>query len=455
MNSFIRSAFLVCSLVVFSGCVGGRFSTWGHFHGDLSNQGYQAIESGFALSSSWISKPYKITSASPVIGKDIQGREVVYIGTSDGMLVALKSQDGSEKWIRSFGAEDSGGPIVSTASVSDDGQIYVITSRKVDKKTALSTLHKLDSFGYLKWSYTFPDNGFTFGSPKAVRAQNHTLIFVYVSVDGGSGIQGELFVLRDDGFGAHLLDRNSLGTCNYENPVNTEDLIDYYEKTWRLISAFPVEFDEEKIVLSDHFLDPTIAVVTDRERPLIAIADNLCSAGVFEWDGTKLSVLWHQAHNYEKHSSTMISPNGLMIFGRRDGKVPAYDLETGVKMWEYDSGQTVFATPAAARDKYVFVVSKDQIQVINALDGTLTQDNKLPRKLPLLGVTYSSPAVTSNRVYVSTFEMLTVTYNLKTRGHDTNFHGNGLSSVMVGSDGSVYGIAADGTIRKYAGTESE
>ncbi|MGD9290893.1 MAG: hypothetical protein PVG74_24960, partial [Desulfobacterales bacterium] len=93
MNNFIRSAFLVCSLVVFSGCVGGRFSTWGHFRGDLSNQGFQAIDSGFALSSSWISKPYKITSASPVIGKDIQGREVVYIGTSEGSLVAVKSED--------------------------------------------------------------------------------------------------------------------------------------------------------------------------------------------------------------------------------------------------------------------------------------------------------------------------------------------------------------------------
>jgi hypothetical protein len=73
----------------------------------------------------------------------------------------------------------------------------------------------------------------------------------------------------------------------------------------------------------------------------------------------------------------------------------------------------------------------------------------------LLGVTHSSPAVTANRVYVSTTEMLTVTYSLKTRAHDTNFHGNRLSSVVVGSDGSVYGVAVDGTIRKYAGMESE
>jgi outer membrane protein assembly factor BamB len=455
MNNLLRSAFLVCTLVVFYGCVGDKFSTWGHFHGDLSNQGFQAIDSGFALSSSWISEPYKITSASPVIGKDLQGKEVVYIGTADGMLVALKSADGSEKWKKSLGPAGPESRIFSTASVSDEGNIYVITSRKVGERKASSTLHKVDPFGYHKWSYTFQNNGFTSGSPKVARVRNNTLIFIYVTVDGSSGIQGELLALRDDGYEPHLLDRKSLGTCSYDNPGTTAGLLDFFDDTWQLVSTYPVDLDENNVVLPDLFLDPTIAVVTDREKPLIAIADNLCSVGVYEWDGIELSVLWYQEHGFKKHSSTMISPNGLMIFGRRDGKVLAYDLETGVKMWEYDAGQTVFATPAAAREGYIFVVSKDQIQVINALDGTLAQDNKLPRKLPLLGVTFSSPAVTSNRVYVSTFEMLTVTYNLKTRGHDTNFHGNRLSSVMVGSDGSVYGIAADGTIRKYAGTESK
>jgi len=455
MNNFLRSAFLVCTLVVLSGCLGGKSSTWGHFRGDLSNQGFQGMDSGFALSSSWISNSYKITSASPVIGKDMHGKEVVYIGTSEGMLVAVHSEDGSEKWKRSLGPVGSGSRIISAASVSDEGNIYVITSRKVGERRTGSTLHKVDQFGFQKWSYTFPDNGFTSGSPKVARVQNNTLIFVYVSVDLSSGIQGELLVLRDDGNNVHLLGRKSLGTCYYDKPVITSNLVDFFEKTWQLAGTFPIELDENNVVLPDYFLDPTIGVVTDREKPLIAIADNLCSLGVFEWDGIELSVLWHQEHSFEKHSSTMISPNGLMVFGRRNGKVPAYDLETGVKMWEYDAGQSVFATPAAAREKYVFVVSKDQIQVINSLDGTLAQDNELQRKLPLLGVTHSSPAVTSNRVYVSAFEMLTVTYNLKTRGHDTNFHGNGLSSVIVGSDGSVYGIAVDGTIRKYAGIESE
>ena len=455
MINFMRNAGLVCILAVLCGCVGAKSSSWGHFHGDLSNQGFQAIDSGFALSSSWISKSYKITSASPVIGKDLQGRSVVYIGTSDGMLVAVRAEDGSEKWRRSFGPIGSQTRIISSASVSDDGHIYVITSRKVGEERASSVLHKVDQFGYPKWSYPFPNKGFTSGSPKVATVRNDTFIFVYVSVDASRDIRGELLALRDDGYEANLLDRKALGICQFDNPDRTSSIVDFIEDTWQLVSNFPVKFEGDNVALPDHFLDPTVAVVTGREKLLIAIADNLCSLGVFEWDGVELSVLWHQEHNFNKHSSAMVSPNGLMVIGRRDGKVPAYDMETGVKMWEYDAGQAVFATPAAASDKYVFVVSKDRIQVINALDGSLVQDDKLPRKLQLLGITHSSPAVTANRVYVSAFEMLTVTYNLKTRGHDTNFQGNGLSSVIVGKDGSVYGIAVDGTIRKYAGTGTE
>ena len=50
-------------------------------------------------------------------------------------------------------------------------------------------------------------------------------------------------------------------------------------------------------------------------------------------------------------------------------------------------------------------------------------------------------------------EMLTATYDLKARSHDTNFHGNGLSSIAIGRDGAVYAVAADGTLQKYAGTQ--
>ena len=456
MPNLWRNIFLICLLVIFFGCAAGKPSRWGQFHGGPSNRGFQLIDSGFALSSSWISNPYKITSSSPVIGKDFQEKEVLYAGTTDAMLIAIRSEDGSEKWRRSLSAAESGAWIISSPSVSDKGDIYVLANRKVGRGRAVSTLHKVDQFSFPEWSYSFPENGFTTGSPKVITSPAGTLILVYLAVGMIDDIQGELFVLRDDGNRAQLIARKALATCGFDTSgkmQSLDDIFDYHEKTWNLISKSPAEFAGYSTAPPGSFVDPTVAMVTVEEKLLIAIADNLCSIGAFEWNGKELSVLWRQEHNSGKHSSPAVSSNGLMVFGRNDGKVLAYDVETGIEMWEYDAGQPVFATPAIPEEQVVFVVSRNHLHVVNALDGTLIHDNKIPLKLPLLGSTHASPAITANRVYVSTFEMLTVTHDLKTRGHDTTFHGNGLSSIAVGSDGAVYGVASDGTIRKYEGTQ--
>ena len=456
MYNYLRSAILILIVVTFIGCAGGKPSRWGHFHGDPSSRGFQLIDSGFALSSSWTSNPYRITSSSPVIGRDFQRREVLYVGTTNAKLVAIRSEDGTEKWQRSLGPADSKTRIVSSASVSDRGDIYTITNHTADDGRILSTLHKVDQFSNPKWSYSFSDNGYTTGSPKVITSSHGTLIFIYMSVGMVDDIQGELFVLRDEGAQVKLLDRKTLGTCRFDLPVsrvNFDDVMRTLDETWALIGDFPVKLGEGDVVLPDRFVDPTVAVVTVKENPLIAIADSLCSIGVFEWDGAELSVLWRQEHAFDKHSSAAVLANGLMVFGRQDGKVLAYDVQTGVKMWEYDAGQAVFSTPAGAPQQFVFVVSKNHLQAINAADGTLIHGDHFSGKLPLIGSTHASPAVTANRVYISAFEMLTTTYDLKTRASDTNFHGNGLSSVAIGRDGAVYGVASDGTIRKYAGTE--
>ena len=117
----------------------------------------------------------------------------------------------------------------------------------------------------------------------------------------------------------------------------------------------------------------------------------------------------------------------------------AYDMETGVQLWEYDAGRPVFATPAAAPGNNLFIIAKDYIEVLNQQDGTLVHNGELPRKFTLTGPTYASPAVTENCIYVST------------RSQDTNFRGNGLASIALANDGAVYAVAADGTIHKYLG----
>jgi len=457
MNNGLRSVMVLFLVVALVGCAAGNPSRWSHFHGDSASRGFQAVDSGFALSSRWVSNPYRITSSSPVIGVDYQGREVIYIGTTNGKLIAIKSEDGTQKWQRPLGADPSKSRIVCSASVSDKGDIYVITNHEAGGGTILSTLHKVDQFSNPKWSYAFPDNGYTTGSPKVISSQNGPLIFVYVSVGMPADIQGELFVLRDTGHAAQLLARKPLGLCRFDasgSRPGLETVLRSLKDAWKVVGRFPVDYKaEDAAAVPDIFIDPTVAVVAGDGRTLIAIPDSLCSIGVFEWDGMQLSVLWRQEHDFDRHSSAAVLPGGLMVFGGDDGKVLAYDVKTGAKMWEYEAGQPVFATPAASSDRQVFVVSKDQLQVLNAADGTVLRDAKSSEKLPLLGATHSSPAVTSNRVYVSSNEMLTATYDLKARSHDTNFHGNGLSSIAIGRDGALYAVAADGTLRKYAGTQ--
>jgi len=396
MRIYRRNLFLILILMAIVGCAGSKPTRWGHFHGNLPNQGVQAIESGFALSSNWISKPYQITSSSPVIGSDFQDREIIYIGTTDGMLLALRSEDGSEKWKKPLTTDGSETRIISSPSVSDQRNIYVISSRKVGDGLFESTLHKIDQFSNQRWSYTFPDNGFGSGSPKVMTIQKETLIFVYLVVDMNKEPRGDLFVLRDEGTRVQLVDRQTLAACRYDPAGSDSDLtelIDYYTETWDLVGSFPPVSNEKGVVLPDRFIDPTVAVVAGREKPLIVIADNLCSIGAFEWNGSRLSALWRQEHSFEKHSSAAISATGLMVFGRQDGYVYAYDVETGVKMWEFDAGRAAFATPGIAAENYVFVVSKDHIQVLNISDGTLADDKKPKGKLPLLGVTHSSTAI--------------------------------------------------------------
>ncbi len=285
--------------------------------------------------------------------------------------------------------------------------------------------------------------------------ENGTVVFAYLWVVTGGDVHGELFAVSDDGRQARLLDRRSLAPGDDRGPDGRRryvDIVGNYTKIWDVVGKFTPATGQNSGALPDVFIDPTVTVVAKAEKLLIGAADNLGGIGMFEWKARRLSVLWHASHEFNQHSSPAIFSGTLMVFGQGDGKVVAYDVLTGVKMWQYDAGGPVLATPAGQIEKQIFVVAADHILALRVADGTLVHDGNTARKLPLKGPTYSSPAVTSNRLYVAGMEMVTLTHDFKTRGHDTNFHGNRLASPAVGRDGAVYAVAADGTIYKYAGT---
>jgi outer membrane protein assembly factor BamB len=452
MTPFLRSVVLTCCLIILAGCASDRIPKWRFFNGNLPGQGYLPVESGFALSPAWITQPYKITSASPVIGADINGRDIIYIGTVDGELVAINSEDGTERWRRSFASGDKIVHIASAPAVSSNGNVYVISSHRSANRRFRSVIHKVDGFSKIRWSFAFADHGFTSGAPRVLNWGGDTLIFIYVTAFVDDDPQGELLVLRDNGKTVDMLDRKALGRCNWgsaDQRARSEDVLDSLSAVGEFIFADPAE-SGGRDGLPDVFVDPTLAVFTDRKLPLIAIADNLCNIGAYEWND-ELSVVWRDFHPFEKHSSTALLSNGMMVFGRQDGKTLAYDMETGVKLWEHDAGLPVFGTPAATPEKNIIIIAKDHIEVLDQQNGTLIYDGELPRKFPLMGQTFASPAVSQNCIYVPTAAMFTFSHDLSTRSQDTNFRGNGLASIALANNGAVYAVADDGTIHKYLG----
>ena len=452
MSLLLRNAFWTLCLFILIGCASHGLPRWRNFQGDLPGQGYQAVESGFAVSSAWTSSPYNITTSSPVIGVESDGREVIYFGTVDGELVALNSEDGNERWRRSFASASQSTAIISTPAISRNGNIYIVTNQQNADGRIRSSLHKVDEFSRILWSYAFSDDGFTSGAPKILVWGEDTLVFIYVTIIVDGNPQGALLALRDRDKSVELLDRKSLGTCQWgsaELQARREDVFKTLTALWDFTSVFAPQTADGVNPIPDMFIDPSVAISAARKLPLIAIADNLCNMGAFEWDD-ELTLIWRELHSNEKHSSTTLLPNGLMVFGRQNGSVLAHDMETGTKIWSYNDGQPVFATPAAT-DAYLFVVAKDHIKVLDQKDGSLVYDAASPRQFRLPRQTFASAAVTQNVVYVSTSAMMSFSYDLSTRSQDTNFSGNGLASIAIGNNGAIYAVAADGRIHKYLG----
>jgi outer membrane protein assembly factor BamB len=402
------------------------------------------VKSGYAVSPSWRSEPFNVTGSSPVLGRDAAGAELVFIGTTDGVLIALDSATGAVRWRRSLATPGVTGSIVSSPTVADDGGILVVSTADLGGGRLQSWLHKVDRQGRHRWSQFFPDGGFTTGAPRAFTFAGQSLVLIRMLTGKPDALRSEVLVMRDAGEWGELAARQALGECHGSGPLYSRLL-----RTWSLLAAFPLP---PSLTPADLILDPTPALNTDRSNPLIAAADNLGLA-VLEWDGVNLFVLWQAPYaGHILSSPAMLSAN-LVVLGRRDGMLLAYDGPTGVKMWQYDAGEPIYSTPAASPAGIIFAASAAHLHAVQAGSGEAALPPGPGQRLSVSGPALASPAVTAECVYLPAREMLTVSHDFKVRSYNSAFTGNGLSSPAVGSDGSVYVVAVDGAIWKYKGAK--
>jgi outer membrane protein assembly factor BamB len=158
---------ILTSIIFFGSCNDGE---WTEFHGNLLNNGFTEIHSDAADLFHWGVPIDHVYFSSPAVGPD----GVVYIGTTDGNLVAV-SQFGAIKF------KDHLAGSISSPTIGDDGNIYITNINQIDFKTWSSSLFSLKSYGTytgLNWWYAFPDNGYTTASPKVWSSGDNTFTFV-------------------------------------------------------------------------------------------------------------------------------------------------------------------------------------------------------------------------------------------------------------------------------------
>ncbi len=413
---------------------------WRHAHGDLPGNGFRDVRSGYAVSPAWKTPPLSVAGSSPVVGRLPDGREAVYVGTADARLVALDGADGSVLWQADLRSGAGRSSIVSAPSVASDGGFAVIVTTEHPGGGLRSTLHKVDRSGGRRWAFPLPEAGFSLSAPRALAFASEEIVLVVGAVERAQGLRSALMVVRDAGDEAILLDLREMGECPAGGAA-----AERARRTWRLLS----EPSGRAVIPADLRPEPSPSAVANGPTLLVAAIDAFCRAGVWEWDGRRLSTVWKLTHGGEPHSSPAILASRLVAFGRSDGRVFGYDAQTGVKMWEYDAGEPVMSTPAASAGGVLYVVSLQHLHAVEAATGATGPAG--PQRLRILGPTLASPAVTADCVYLPAREMLTVSHTFKVRSHNSDFSGNGLSSPAVGASGSVYVVAADGAVWKYKG----
>ena len=95
-------------------------------------------------------------------------------------------------------------------------------------------------------------------------------------------------------------------------------------------------------------------------------------------------------------SSPAIGPDGTVYVGSYDKKLYAINGKTGVKLWEFETGDKVRSSPALGSDGTVYVGSHDnKLYALNGKTGIKLWEFETG------GDVYSSPAISSDgTVYI-------------------------------------------------------
>ena len=331
-------------------CVDASTATGGRFNLSLSDADWQSLT-------------FQPVYTSPAMGADGS----VYV-VDDVALLAAFRPDGVGRWARlADGVIDfcEGGSI----AVAADGTIHF--------GTYFGDLYAINPDGTKKWTYDLTDNIWT---APAIAADGT----LYVKCD-----DGQLHAI--DPSGPTLKWQFAVPGNTYSSPVIGADGTIYIASGGDE-ALYAVNPDGTQKWRTD--LGATIY-----SSPAIG-ADGTLYLGNYDGrffairpDGTER---WHFDTGSPLSGSAVIDARGYVYFGSYDKKLYALDAATGVKKWDYATGDVIRATtPVLADDGTIFIGSDDGfVHAVNP-DGTLR------RTYATGGPILAAPLLQAGRLYVA------------------------------------------------------
>lgn len=320
---------------VYGGATGGRFFAL-------------AAESGRVR---W-SVPLGSVASRPVIGPDPRapGSHVVFVGTNDGELVALSTDDGEARW-----RYTTRGPILATPRLAGDTLVF---TNEADQVYALDA-----RTGEFRWQYKgeTPDEytlrghagaavdkdlvftGFGNGVLVALRLANGSVAWLtqlkgeddrFVDVDATPVIVGDTLYVTSSSGGVWALDK-------------TTGLV-----RWRL----PLEGATASAAQG-----AAGGLTSDGERLYVTAAD----LGVYALD-LEGHILWRQGTRGGGEPAAPVVVGDKLIYVLADAGMFIADKRTGQLLQHFDPGDGVSAEPVIVDDDLAYVLSNRG--VLYALD---------------------------------------------------------------------------------------
>lgn len=418
---------------------------WEHPHGDSANRSFADVETAPAGGGS-VSVP-GLGSFAPGSGPVIAPDGTVYLGTSEGRLIALRA-NGSELWAAQLPRLQG---IVSSPVVGGDGSIYIVgVSLPVrdhrEGRTVVvyrAWLHKFTPSGERLWDIPFPDERNTpvpsygprlTGPPNVWRSGGEEYVMVPA-------------VYRNYGREVYVIAFPAQGGAPLDARVSfIPDEITGTGFPWDVPIWWPFSFDHGVPYVPDIGLPP-VAIYTypGGGTPWVMASDRVHDVVGLTFDPGLGFREWFRVRDA---SRVMLSAPSVLP-----------DAHTAVGT---DTGEVVFVGPNQTQLAPAKVVSGDATRIFAPL--TRTVDPRfavaadVQRGLALLhlndvvhrigygttGLVVVPAAASQTNVFVSTYSDL-ITFNSDARAEIRRFPwlGGGTSIPVIGPSGRVYALASN------------